>query len=211
MTGVRNEGNRVSGYLVGRFKVAEASEGWWAEGAGFSRMAAGRCRRDTGARTRPQLGGPGVDEQRRGRALCKADFKFRCGPPCPHTSTPLHLYTPLVCWQRGARLYAVSTTGGVRRLRHIAYVLEREEEEEEEEVEEEEEEEEEEMVEEADGNVTRIGVHDVQRREREMIESCGQVPLRPASELLNWQFPGDTRDTLHQSVNGLIKPPNQVN
>ncbi|KOX68828.1 hypothetical protein WN51_06996 [Melipona quadrifasciata] len=41
------------------------------------------------------------------------------------------------------------------------------------------------------------------------IESCGQVPLRPASELLNWQFPGDTRDTLHQSVNGLIKPPNQ--
>lgn len=30
----------VSGYLVGRFKVAEAKEGWWAEGAGFSRMAA---------------------------------------------------------------------------------------------------------------------------------------------------------------------------
>lgn len=61
-------------------------EGWWAEGAGFSRMAAVGVE---GTRTRPQLGGPGVDVQRRGRALCKADFKFRCGPPCPHVHVPL--------------------------------------------------------------------------------------------------------------------------
>ena len=86
MTEVQNEGNSVR--LSGRSIQSGGSERGMVGGRSrFFENGCCRCRRDTGARTRPQLGGPGVDEQRRGRALCKADFKFRCGPPCPHTST----------------------------------------------------------------------------------------------------------------------------
>lgn len=85
MTEVQNEGNSVR--LSGRSIQSGGSERGMVGGRSrFFENGCCRCRRDTGARTRPQLGGPGVDEQRRGRALCKADFKFRCGPPCPHTS-----------------------------------------------------------------------------------------------------------------------------